>query len=304
MSVARRVDGVPRARRTVSVGVFDSGVGGLTVAAALRRALPDARIVYLADTANAPYGDKPPELIAASVLAALDRLIQARVDALVVACNTAAAAGLAAARERYPVPVVDVVAPTARAALARIAGTGAADRPIGVLGTTVTIGAGVYPRALPGRAVVGSACPDLVRLVERGVTTGAEVDAAVARRLAPVLAAGAGALILGCTHFPFLAAAIRAAVPAGVPLICGRRQVAAATATAVGRAAADRSRPDPGEFLAGVELRCTGDPRRFAGAVGRLLRGGGLGVTARANAGSRSLSVAAAERSGGTLPTL
>ncbi|GIF12827.1 glutamate racemase [Actinoplanes teichomyceticus] len=292
--MVRRADGAPRGPRTLTIGVFDSGVGGLTVTADLRQALPDARIVYLADTAHAPYGNKPPDQVVELVLAGLDRLVEAGADVLVVACNTAAAAGLAVARSRYPVPVVDVVAPTARAAIDRLAAAGAVGRPIGVLGTAATIAAGVYPRALSavaGATVVGVAGPELVTLVERGTTTGALAGAVVRRRVAPIVEAGVGALILGCTHFPFLAPAIRAAVGDAVPLVTAGPGTAAATAAAVGREVAYGPRPASRDLLATVDLRCTGDPRRFARTVERLFARAGAGDLSRPMPGDHRLPV-------------
>ena len=193
------------------VGIFDSGIGGLTVAAEVARSLPSLDIAYLGDTARLPYGAKSPETVTRYALGCVSFLYDLGIEALVVACNTASAHALPALRERWPLlPVLGVVEPGARAAVAATR-TGC----IGVIGTEGTIRSRSYERALraltPEARVVARACPRLVPLAEVGW-----LDHEVTRRtleiyLEPMLAeAPIDALVLGCTHYPALKPAVRA----------------------------------------------------------------------------------------------
>lgn len=189
--------------RSAPIGVFDSGVGGLTVLQAIRERLPRESTVYLGDTARVPYGPKSPETVRRYAAEAASFLVDRGVKLLVVACNTASARALPDFEASLPVPVVGVVGPGAREAAERSTGGR-----IGVLGTRGTIESGAYQRAIralrTNAYVEGVACPLFVALVEEGWTTG-EVARLTARHyLEPVLASDVDTLVLGCTHYPHL----------------------------------------------------------------------------------------------------
>jgi len=209
------------------IGIFDSGVGGLTVQRAILDALPGLETVYLGDTARVPYGTKSPEVVTQYSVRNGRVLVAHGVEMLVVACNTASAVALPALREAFDVPVLGVVEPGARAA-ARATRSGR----VGVLGTQSTIASGAYQRALaaliPGVQVVAQPCPLFVPLAEEGWTDPAdEVVRLVARRyLEPVGAARVDVVVLGCTHYPLLSAAIAAELP-GVTLVDSAAAIAA-----------------------------------------------------------------------------
>lgn len=203
------------------IGVFDSGLGGLTVARAVIDKLPDEDIVYLGDTAHTPYGPRPIAQVRELALAGLDLLVDHGVKMLVIACNTATAAALADARERYwlgaGIPVVEVITPAARAAAA-ITRNGK----VGVIGTETTVSSEAYLQALaavPGLQIFQNACPEFVQFVERGVTTGPELTAVTEQYLAPLKEAGIDTLILGCTHYPLLTGVISRVMGPDVTLV-------------------------------------------------------------------------------------
>jgi glutamate racemase len=204
------------------IGVFDSGVGGLTVLRALVAAMPGERYLYLGDTARLPYGTKSRETVVRYALQAADELVKRGIKCLVVACNTASAAALAAMRNRYAgMPVIGVIEPGAAAACAA-----SASGRILVLATESTVRGGAYQQAIallrPQAQVSALACGMFVALAEEGWTEGVVVRAAVERYLAPLLRQPATApdtLVLGCTHFPVLRAAIAAAVGPGVAIV-------------------------------------------------------------------------------------
>ena len=187
------------------IGVFDSGVGGLTVLSALCAALPDESFVYLGDTARLPYGAKTPDTVQRYSLQCASRLVSRGVKALVVACNTASAVALDVLAEAYaPLPVIGVLEPGAQAAVAATR-SGA----IAVLATEGTIRGGAYERAivrqLPSARVMGIACPLFVALAEEGLVDGPIVELIAERYLAPLTAGNVDTVLLGCTHFPVLA---------------------------------------------------------------------------------------------------
>lgn len=190
------------------IGMFDSGFGGLTVARALIDLLPSEDLVYLGDTGRYPYGSRPlPEV--RDFAHEISRWLRERHDVkmIIVACNTAAAAALDELRSGLPVPVVGVVEPGVRS-LARAT----ASKRVGVIGTVGTIGSGAYQRAVaevaPDVDLTCAACPGFVEFVERGETRSEQVHVLAERLLEPVLAADVDALLLGCTHYPFLARTI------------------------------------------------------------------------------------------------
>jgi glutamate racemase len=229
------------------LGVFDSGVGGLTVLRALRERLPNESLVYLGDTARVPYGTKSAGVVTryaqlnAAFLTSLD------VKLLVVACNTASAVALPALRASLDIPVVGVIEPGARTAAARTR-----SGVVGVLGTPGTIRSGAYQRALekerPGLTVHAQACPLFVPLAEEGWLTG-DVPRLVARSyLEPLLGKGMDTVVLGCTHYPLLHAVLHEVLGADVALVDSGAATAEAVATAlttgVARAAAPGSRTE------------------------------------------------------------
>jgi glutamate racemase len=189
------------------IGIFDSGLGGLTVARALIDLLPDEDFVYFGDTGRFPYGPKPAEEVLKYSLQIADLLMERSVKMVVVACNSASAAALDALRERLDVAVVGVIEPGVRAALDATR-TGR----VGVIGTVGTIASGAYQRAAadlaPGITLTCAACPGFVEFVEAGDVDSDQVHVLAERLLAPALAARVDTLVLGCTHYPLLSRTI------------------------------------------------------------------------------------------------
>jgi glutamate racemase len=190
------------------IGVFDSGFGGLTVARALIDLLPDEDVVYFGDTARYPYGPQPLDDVRAYARQITEVLVDRHdVKMVVVACNTAAAAALEVLRFDFDVPVLGVIDPGVRAAV-----QATTNGRIAVIGTVGTIGSGAYQRAVRAtRAAVDltcASCPGFVELVERGETSSEQAHVLAERLLAPVRAAAVDTLLLGCTHYPFLARTI------------------------------------------------------------------------------------------------
>lgn len=206
--------------------MFDSGFGGLTVARATIDLLPNEDLVYIGDTGRYPYGSKPLD----EVRGYAHELAWSLVDdygakAVVVACNTATAAGLDELRAELPVPVIDVIRPGARALVATTV-TGR----VGVIGTVGTVSSGAYVRAVAGTGVpvslASAACPGFVEFVERGQTTGDEVTVLAERLLAPLVDADIDTLLLGCTHYPFLARTIGEVMGPDVTLVSSADETA------------------------------------------------------------------------------
>ncbi|USR78867.1 glutamate racemase [Arcanobacterium pinnipediorum] len=198
------------ARDDAPIGVFDSGVGGLTVARAIIDQLPNESITYVGDTANCPYGPRPIAQVRKLALNVMDRLVADGVKMLVIACNSASAAVLHDARERYTtqlgIPVIEVIRPAARSAV-RATRNGK----IGVIATQATIKSGAYDDALltvPDIDVFSAPAPRFVEFAEAGITTGAELISTAQEYLEPIKSAGVDTLVLGCTHYPFLSGAI------------------------------------------------------------------------------------------------
>jgi glutamate racemase len=206
------------------IGIFDSGVGGLTVARAIGDQLPRESLVYVGDTLHSPYGPKPIADVRRYSLEVLDSLVAQGVKMLVIACNTASAAVLRDARERYDVPVVEVIGPAVRTAM-----SSTRNGRVGVIGTEGTIGSGVYQDMLgvnDALTVFTRACPRFVEFVEAGVTGSPEVLAVAEEYLAPLRAAGIDTLVLGCTHYPFLKGAIGYVMGDGVSLVSSDTETA------------------------------------------------------------------------------
>ena len=218
----------PSSRADLPIGIFDSGVGGLTVARAVIDQLPREELLYIGDTRNAPYGPRPLAQVRALALSVMDRLVDEGVKMIVIACNTASSAVLHDARERYEqgrgVPVVEVVYPAARRAVATTR-TGR----IGVIGTRATIESRAYEDAMavaPGLRVFTQACPEFVRLVESGVTSGDEALEWAHRYLDPLRADDIDTLVLGCTHYPLLTGVISYVMGDGVTLVSSAEETA------------------------------------------------------------------------------
>ncbi|OCG75353.1 glutamate racemase [Microbacterium sediminis] len=206
------------------IGIFDSGVGGLTVARAIGDQLPRESLLYIGDTLHSPYGPKPIADVRRYALEVLDSLVDQGVKMLVIACNTASAAMLHDARERYAVPVIEVIRPAVRTAIATTR-TGR----IGVIGTQGTIGSGAYQDMLgiaPGVEVFTAACPRFVEFVEAGITDTPELLAVAEEYLAPLRAADVDTLVLGCTHYPFLTGAISYVMGPEVSLVSSDSETA------------------------------------------------------------------------------
>jgi glutamate racemase len=267
------------------LGVFDSGLGGLTVAAALRRTLPRERIIYLGDTARVPYGTRSPETVVRYARGCARLLLERGVKALVIACNTVSAVAVDILRAELDLPVLGVVEPGARAALAALVGAQHSG-PIGVLGTAGTVASGAYPRAVSQLStrleVVAQAAPLLVPLVEEGWLTGDVPRLAVRRYVEPLVAANVSVIVLGCTHYPLLKQTIAevAAELAGraIPVV----DSAEATAAAVLRWIEDE-KVSPATRLPAVgqelELLVTDLPKSFANMAEQMLGGSAPHVT-------------------------
>ncbi|WP_051068620.1 glutamate racemase [Nocardioides sp. Iso805N] len=206
------------------IGIFDSGFGGLTVARSVIDQLPHESILYVGDTARAPYGEKPIAEVREYALECLDHLVEQGVKALVIACNSASAAMLRDARERYDVPVVEVILPATRRAVAA-SRTGR----IGVICTEATAESMAYDDAFaaaPHVTLTTRACPRFVPLVEQGITSGDELLQAAHEYLDPLTSAGIDTLILGCTHYPLLTGVISYVMGDNVTLVSSAEESA------------------------------------------------------------------------------
>jgi len=206
------------------IGIFDSGVGGLTVARAILDQLPNESTLYIGDTARGPYGPRPLAEVRSFALESLDFLVEQGVKAIVIACNTASAAMLRDARERYSVPVIEVIQPAVRRAVAATR-----SGRIGVIGTQATIESRAYLDAFaaaPALKITSVACPLFVEFVERGETSGPEITEIAREYLAPVMAADVDTLVLGCTHYPLLTGVISYVMGNGVSLVSSAEETA------------------------------------------------------------------------------
>jgi len=205
-------------KSTDPIGVFDSGIGGLTVAAALQNLLPSENIFYLGDTARVPYGGKSRRTVERYSIEIGGLLLAERAKIIVVACNTASALAVPRMKEMFKVPVQGVVAPGAAAAVASTK-----NKTVGVIGTRATIASGAYEHAINSLdadiRVISVACPLLVPLIEEGMFEDKVTDLMLTRYLAPLLSAGIDTLVLGCTHYPLLREAIARTAGPGVTLV-------------------------------------------------------------------------------------
>ena len=248
------------------VGVFDSGVGGLTVARAIIDQLPDEEIIYVGDTGNGPYGPLAIPEIRRHALAIGDDLVERGVKALVIACNSASSACLADARERYDVPVIEVIRPAVRRAVATTR-----NGRIGVIGTQATIASHAYQDAFAAARdteITAAACPRFVDFVERGITSGRQVLGLAEGYLEPLQRAGVDTLVLGCTHYPLLSGLIQLAMGEQVTLVSSAEETAKELLRVLTKA--DLLRPHEAAPANRV-FEATGDPEAFAQLATRFL---------------------------------
>ena len=251
------------------IGIFDSGVGGLTVARAIIDQLPNESVIYLGDTANTPYGTKTIQEVRTLALDVMDRLVDEGVKILVIACNTASAAVLRDARERYTegrgIPVVEVIQPAVRRAVAATR-----NGKVGVIGTTATITSRAYDDAFAAAVdfeIVSAACPEFVDYVERGITSGPEVIALASSYLQSIKAAEVDTLVLGCTHYPLLTGALGYVMGENVTLVSSAEETAKdvyRTLVAHNLLRTENSKPT-------LRFQATGDAESFAKLARRFL---------------------------------
>ena len=248
------------------IGIFDSGVGGLTVARAILDQLPNESILYIGDTARGPYGPRPLAEVRDFSLETLDFLVEQGVKALVIACNTASAAMLRDARERYSVPVIEVIQPAVRRAVAATR-TGK----VGVIGTRATIDSQAYLDAFaaaPHLEITSTACPKFVEFVERGETSGEAITQVAREYLQPMIDADVDTLVLGCTHYPLLTGVISYVMGNDVSLVSSAEETAKDLYRVLveGSLLREAGAPVPTHrFLA------TGDAKAFEGLARRFL---------------------------------
>jgi len=248
------------------IGIFDSGVGGLTVARAILDQLPNESTLYIGDTARGPYGPRPLAEVREFALETMDFLVSQGVKAIVIACNTASAAMLRDARERYSIPVIEVIQPAVRRA---VAATRSGN--VGVIGTRATIDSKAYVDAFaaaPQLNITSIACPLFVEFVERGETSGTEITKVAREYLAPVMAAKVDTLVLGCTHYPLLTGVISYVMGEGVTLVSSAEETAKdlyRTLVENGLLRTQSTTPATHKFLA------TGDAKAFETLARRFL---------------------------------
>lgn len=247
------------------IGIFDSGVGGLTVVRAVLDLLPNEAVVYFGDTARFPYGPRSLDEIRAFAREIAAYLIDRDVKLLVVACNSVQVAAIEDLAERAPVPVIGVIDPGVRAGV-----LATRNGKVGVIGTEATIASGAYDRAMvardDGMELFSAACPAFVPHVERGDTTSPELLAAARGYLEPLRDAGVDTLILGCTHYPLLSGLIQRVMGSQVVLISSAEETAKDVyATLTGADLLAEAGPPRHEFL------CSGDPESFLALASRFL---------------------------------
>jgi glutamate racemase len=229
------------------IGVFDSGIGGLTVVKAVRDLLPNENIVYLGDTARVPYGPKSEQTVQRYAVELAGILTQKNAKALVVACNTVSSVALPLLTKTFSVPVIGVIEPGARAAL-----QATRNRHVGVIGTRATIRSGAYERALRANdssvRVSSRACPLLVPLIEEGLLDDDVTDRMITRYLEPMLADGIDTLVLGCTHYPLLTEAIARTLKRQVMLVDSAQNCARAVEETLNRQSLRATATNRGEL--------------------------------------------------------
>ncbi len=242
------------------IGVFDSGIGGLTVARALCKLLPKETIFYLGDTARVPYGNKSAETVERYSLELAEMLMQENAKMIVVACNTVSSVAIPKLRASVSVPVMGVIEPGAHAAIATTR-----NRHVGVIGTRATIRSGAYENALRALnihvRVTSRACPLLVPLIEEGMLDDELTDQTIARYLQPMIDEGIDTLVLGCTHYPLLGKAITRFLGDKVSLVDSAQNCANAVRDLLDR----QSLHAPGQSEGGLRVALTDAPDTFLG---------------------------------------
>jgi glutamate racemase len=267
MAALAAADGRMPAARERPIGVFDSGIGGLTVLRALARALPAEDFIYLGDTARVPYGTKSNEVIIRYSRENSEFLLAKGIKLLVVACNTSSAVALDAIARDTMVPVVGVIEPGARAAVAR-----SRSGRIGVIGTEATIASGAYTRVIqrlrPTAEIYARACPLLVPLAEEGWVDNDIAERTVEHYLKSLKLSGIDTLLLGCTHYPLLSALFQRVLGRGVQIVDSATATAAAVRGLLGKLRLARRSARPGS----LSFFVTEAPDRFV-RVGRRFFG-------------------------------
>lgn len=240
------------------IGVFDSGLGGLSVLKAIRAALPNERLMYVADSAHAPYGERDASFVIDRTLAVSDFLLQANAKCIVVACNTATALAIEALRQHCPAPIpIIAIEPAVKPAVAS-----SQNKIIGVLATRATIASAAFTqlceRYRGDSQLILQACPGLVEQVEKGELDSAATRTLLLRYIQPLLDAGADTLVLGCTHYPFLLQTIRSLVGEGIQIIEPSAAVARELVNRLQRhdllATADHDKPACEQFFTNTNL--------------------------------------------------
>ena len=247
------------------IGIFDSGVGGLTVARTVMEQLPQESVIYMGDTAHGPYGPRPISQVRAFSQDIADKLVERGCKMLVIACNTATAAFLHDARERYDIPIVEVIHPAVRRAMSTTR-----NGKIGVIGTEGTIKSGAYQDLFalnPNVEAVATACPDFVPFVECGITAGRQILGVAEGYLAPLQAQGVDTLVLGCTHYPLLTGIIQLAMGENVSLVTSSEE----TTKDVMRLLTETDMLAPEGNQPVHSFESTGDPEVFAQLATRFL---------------------------------
>jgi glutamate racemase len=253
------------------IGIFDSGVGGLTVARAILDLLPHEPLIYVGDTARFPYGPRPQDEIKRFAVEIAASLVARDVKMLVVACNSVEVSAIDEVAVAAGVPVVGVIEPGARAAV-RATRNGE----VGLIGTEATVSSGAYERAVrsadPEVRLISVACPLFVEHVERGDTSSARLRAAAVRYLEPLRERGVDTLILGCTHYPLLSGLLQLEIGPDVVLVSSAEETAKDVYGTLLVAGIARDVPETSPATpAAHEFLCTGDPDRFQAVAGRFL---------------------------------
>lgn len=249
------------------IGIFDSGVGGLTVARTIIEQMPNESVIYIGDTKNGPYGPRPIQQVREFSLAIADELVERGCKMIVIACNTASSACLRDARERYDVPVIEVIQPAVRRAIATTR-----NGKIGVIGTKGTINSGAYQDLFsvnPTVKAYAQACPRFVDFVERGITSGRQILGVAQAYVEPLQAAGVDTLVLGCTHYPLLTGVIQLAIGDNVTLVSSSEETTKDVMrklTELDLLADEENNPTPTKIF-----ESTGDPEVFAQLAIRFL---------------------------------
>lgn len=261
------MDSAAKNVRQQPIGVFDSGIGGLTVVRALRELLPNENIFYLGDTARVPYGGKSASTVERYSLEITELLLQEHCKTVVVACNTASALALDRLKETSPVPVTGVIQPGAAAAVAATR-----NGHIGVIGTRATIRSGAYERAIhaldPALRVTVRACPLFVPLIEEGWLESPVTDTVIRQYLEPLLAEGVDTVVLGCTHYPLLRPALGRFLGGEIALVDSAENCA----TAVMQLLAAEKLAAPLDLPGGLEVALTDPPDAFLEVARAALR--------------------------------